>query len=975
MPTHKILADLDVGGEVQSTSLDINGNADISGALTLGTALAVAEGGTGATNLNALVQTTGAQNIAGSKLFTGIPIFQSATYWQVSGSDTALQRADARDDSTNYSRLHWYGNKDDGTTSNFRHAWYDGGGYIDITAASGTVTFGGAITSTGQITGTELEGTSLDINGTSNISGEATFGGNVTAGSNSLTAGSLDINGDSAIDGKVIITDDDAGALTVRRASNTDQALYLRGGAGSGEGRVAAQYSLDLVSGLGGSNSYDLKLVTNAGTALQIDASDSNKAIFSGAITSSGQITGTEIEGTSLDINGNADISGALDVHGAHIRAHGGDFILEDNNSDNIHFRANSNSTEGVIRLSNGSNWGLIARGVTNSPRIGAYHNGTLDIYGFGDSAGADHADDDLLAQFNFSGEFLQVNGALDINGNADISGALSMAPSISIPINITGTNSSYTAIAVKNTGTGNAGVYFDAINGDLSGGDYGFVGQNNSGYMEYHIGASSPQAYHDFDAQVKVAGELEATSLDINGNADISGNLTGCAYQGDVIASAYLDSDTAHLTGTQTFSGTKTFSSSANHHNGHIFFDAYSAAGEHYPHFLDGSNNGGATINWRQYYGSSQKTHTWASDASGNMLFTYQGGITAVGALTGTSLDINGNADISGNLSGVDTLTATTFVGALTGNASGSSGSCTGNAATATTATNVTATSVSNAADYFGCFVSSTGTQGIKVANGLKYNPSTNVLTAGKITSDTVSIVENAKSGSACMTITGAGAGTEANIALKIQGTSHGSPVKIKIKGEDAEGGEVGAGLLSFDPAADTFGIGQSTTHNSMAMSINNSDQVDFKNMATFTSGIDITGTTDATDATGDTGILRCEGGASIAKKLYVGSTITGSADVIAYSDERLKKNVKTLNGKKVLEMRGVSFERTDSGKQSSGVIAQELEKVAPELVIDDGSYKGVAYGNVVGYLIEAIKDQQKQIDELKAMCNGCSK
>ena len=136
-----------------------------------------------------------------------------------------------------------------------------------------------------------------------------------------------------------------------------------------------------------------------------------------------------------------------------------------------------------------------------------------------------------------------------------------------------------------------------------------------------------------------------------------------------------------------------------------------------------------------------------------------------------------------------------------------------------------------------------------------------------------------------------------------------------------------------------------------------------------------DITNTTDSTNATGDTGALRTEGGASIAKKLYVGSTITGSADVIAYSDERLKKNVKTLDGKKVLEMRGVSFERVDSGKQSSGVIAQEMEKVAPELVIDDGNYKGVAYGNVVGYLIEAIKDQQKQIDELKTICNGCSK
>tara|TARA_R110002012_G_scaffold183253_2_gene349625 strand:- start:200 stop:1309 length:1110 start_codon:yes stop_codon:yes gene_type:complete len=137
----------------------------------------------------------------------------------------------------------------------------------------------------------------------------------------------------------------------------------------------------------------------------------------------------------------------------------------------------------------------------------------------------------------------------------------------------------------------------------------------------------------------------------------------------------------------------------------------------------------------------------------------------------------------------------------------------------------------------------------------------------------------------------------------------------------------------------------------------------------------LDITDTTDSSNATGDTGALRCEGGASIAKKLYAGSTITGSADVIAYSDQKLKENVKTLDGKKVLEMRGVSFDRVDTGKASSGVIAQEMEKVAPELVIDDGKYKGVAYGNIVGYLIEAIKDQQKQIDELKEICRGCSK
>ena len=143
----------------------------------------------------------------------------------------------------------------------------------------------------------------------------------------------------------------------------------------------------------------------------------------------------------------------------------------------------------------------------------------------------------------------------------------------------------------------------------------------------------------------------------------------------------------------------------------------------------------------------------------------------------------------------------------------------------------------------------------------------------------------------------------------------------------------------------------------------------------ATMAGILDITNTTDSSDATGDTGALRCEGGASIAKKLFVGSAITSSNDVIAFSDRKLKDNIETLDGKKVLDMRGVSFTRKDTGKESSGVIAQEIQEVAPELVHDTNGTLGVAYGNLVGYLIEAIKDQQKQIDELRKNCNGCSK
>jgi hypothetical protein len=106
------------------------------------------------------------------------------------------------------------------------------------------------------------------------------------------------------------------------------------------------------------------------------------------------------------------------------------------------------------------------------------------------------------------------------------------------------------------------------------------------------------------------------------------------------------------------------------------------------------------------------------------------------------------------------------------------------------------------------------------------------------------------------------------------------------------------------------------------------------------------------------------------VATGVNLTGTFTASADVIAYSDERLKSNIKTLDGSKVYEMRGVSFDK--DGKKGSGVIAQEMQKVAPELVNEDSEYLGVAYGNISGYLIEAIKELKQEIEELKnKQCN----
>lgn len=107
-------------------------------------------------------------------------------------------------------------------------------------------------------------------------------------------------------------------------------------------------------------------------------------------------------------------------------------------------------------------------------------------------------------------------------------------------------------------------------------------------------------------------------------------------------------------------------------------------------------------------------------------------------------------------------------------------------------------------------------------------------------------------------------------------------------------------------------------------------------------------------------------------------GLVVTG--DVTAFSDIRVKKNIEVIPDalNKVLQIRGVTFQRTDTDDdvtRHTGVIAQEVEKVLPEVVVTsnealDGQEgkKTVAYGNMVGLLIEAIKELNAKVDSLKA-------
>ena len=107
-------------------------------------------------------------------------------------------------------------------------------------------------------------------------------------------------------------------------------------------------------------------------------------------------------------------------------------------------------------------------------------------------------------------------------------------------------------------------------------------------------------------------------------------------------------------------------------------------------------------------------------------------------------------------------------------------------------------------------------------------------------------------------------------------------------------------------------------------------------------------------------------------------------TGNVTAYgstSDIRLKENIEVIADpiEKVCKLKGVTFNYKEDGKRSTGLIAQDLEQVLPEAVYEtegmekdpEDTYKAIRYGNVVGLLVEAIKEQQQQIDSLKEEIN----
>lgn len=141
--------------------------------------------------------------------------------------------------------------------------------------------------------------------------------------------------------------------------------------------------------------------------------------------------------------------------------------------------------------------------------------------------------------------------------------------------------------------------------------------------------------------------------------------------------------------------------------------------------------------------------------------------------------------------------------------------------------------------------------------------------------------------------------------------------------------------------------------------------------------------------DGTGSDKLSYSNGGSMF--QFYISSTnicridsagLIHSGNITAYgspSDLNLKENIEVIPDalEKIQKLEGITFNYKKDGGKSTGLIAQQLQEVLPEVVytttdIDtEEEHLAVRYGNVVGLLVEGIKEQQEQIEELKSIIN----
>lgn len=307
-----------------------------------------------------------------------------------------------------------------------------------------------------------------------------------------------------------------------------------------------------------------------------------------------------------------------------------------------------------------------------------------------------------------------------------------------------------------------------------------------------------------------------------------------------------------------------------------------------------------------------------------------------AAGTLTGTALN---STVVSSSLTSVGTITSGTW--------SGSFGAVSGANLTSLTAGNLSGTIPSavlgNSTHYIG-----TTAVALNRASANQALTGISSIALPGATSGTVTMTPAATAGTTAITIpatsgtlvTTGDSGTVTNTMLA------GSIANAKLVNSTISGVALGSNLNTLTLNVSGTGLSGSTTYNGSAA-------------ATFTV------TSNATNANTASTIVARDASGNFSAGAITASSFTET------SDERLKSQIVPLTNALniVTALEGKAFVK--DGKASVGLIAQQVQRVLPQVVNasnDEMKTLSVQYGNIVAVLIEAIKEQQVQIDELKA-------
>ena len=189
-------------------------------------------------------------------------------------------------------------------------------------------------------------------------------------------------------------------------------------------------------------------------------------------------------------------------------------------------------------------------------------------------------------------------------------------------------------------------------------------------------------------------------------------------------------------------------------------------------------------------------------------------------------------------------------------------------------------------------------------------------------------------------------------------------------------------ADIDALNVNADTFDTLNSTQFVRSDANDTISGEITFSNTVDFNGTVNINGTSTFGGNSEIDGNLIIKNGNTSAIALYNNGDLIATGDITtngSISDERLKENVVRLNNalEKVTQINGYTFNYKDRPDETMpGVIAQEIEKVLPEVVYEfeqeNESYKAVRYANIVPLLIEAIKDLKAKVDDLEGRLSG---